>query len=96
MTVIAAGALLVVLFWLHSRAMADAEARRLEAFAHERAEFQAERETWRVERGELLNRIKPDAQQPTGLGDEVPQPPDFDDDDAYWSARDIKPAEPVQ
>ena len=49
--------------------------------------FGVERREWTRERGLLLNRIKPEtAQDPEGPDDGPgPQPPAWDDSEAYWA-----------
>lgn len=57
-----------------------------------RAAHARERREWWVERGLLLNRIKPETAQFVAADDPVSAPPavGFDDDDAYWKAGESK------
>lgn len=58
----------------------------------QRAAHTRERREWWVERGVLLNRIKPETAQHVPTGDPVSAPPavGFDDDDAYWKTGESK------
>lgn len=65
------------------------------ALAREQEErFTKERREWDLERGRLLNRIKPETKQyvPLTVADvpEMPVPLPYDDDDAYWEDRESR------
>lgn len=64
------------------------------AYLREQA-FQAERDAWRTERSELLNRIKPETAQPVIAPVKDPPAVDLFSDDDYWDARGIRPAPEV-
>lgn len=60
--------------------------------AHRREiSFEQERRDWRIERAELLNRIKPETYQAPARQIAEPETPvDLTSDDAYWEARGIR------